>query len=102
MFNLQILEFIQGIVIFRAEASKRGTWTAEDDHLAKIMEIIGPFPRSFINKGRRAAEFFDEQGMMASKVSMFLADLMQFGNRESPPNPGPGAYESRALAQWRT
>ncbi|KAG6179774.1 hypothetical protein E4U36_005349 [Claviceps purpurea] len=38
------------------------TWTPEDDHLAKIVEIIGPIPSSLLKQGRRTAEFFDEQG----------------------------------------
>ncbi|QVM12235.1 hypothetical protein D8B26_006868 [Coccidioides posadasii str. Silveira] len=58
--------FVQGIVLFSGEASENGTWTAEDDHLARIIEILGPFPLDFIKKGNRGAELFDKQGTVHS------------------------------------
>ncbi|RJE27037.1 CMGC SRPK protein kinase [Aspergillus sclerotialis] len=57
-----VIELLQGIVLFSGEASSKGTWTAEDDHLARIIETIGQFPSSFIEKGNRASHFFDKQG----------------------------------------
>ncbi|KAL4950834.1 protein kinase [Aspergillus filifer] len=57
-----IVELIQGIVLFSGEASSKGTWTVEDDHLAKIIEVLGQFPLPFIEKGSRGAHFFDKQG----------------------------------------
>nr|KMM68244.1 hypothetical protein CPAG_04575 [Coccidioides posadasii RMSCC 3488] len=60
------MEFVQGIVLFSGEASENGTWTAEDDHLARIIEILGPFPLDFIKKGNRGAELFDKQGTVHS------------------------------------
>ncbi|CEJ92769.1 hypothetical protein VHEMI08399 [[Torrubiella] hemipterigena] len=43
-----LVELIQRIVLFTGTPSARGTWTAEDDHLAQIIEVIGPFPTSFL------------------------------------------------------
>ncbi|KAJ9264194.1 hypothetical protein DTO212C5_7253 [Paecilomyces variotii] len=57
-----IVEFVQGIIPFSGEASRTGSWTAEDDHLARIMEVLGPFPLQFIKRGNRAPHFFDEKG----------------------------------------
>ncbi|KAA8642452.1 uncharacterized protein ATNIH1004_011396 [Aspergillus tanneri] len=57
-----IMELVQGIVLFSGEASSNGTWTVEDDHLARIIEVLGQFPLHFIEKGNRAAHFFDKQG----------------------------------------
>ncbi|KAJ9208463.1 kinase-like domain-containing protein [Paecilomyces variotii] len=57
-----IVEFVQGIIPFSGEASRTGSWTAEDDHLARIMEVLGPFPLQFIKRGHRAPHFFDEKG----------------------------------------
>ncbi|RAL00004.1 protein kinase [Aspergillus ibericus CBS 121593] len=57
-----IVEFVQGFVLFSGKASKNGTWTAEDDRVARIMEILGPFPSSFLHRGTRTAELFDEKG----------------------------------------
>ncbi|KAG6041182.1 hypothetical protein E4U39_006690 [Claviceps sp. Clav50 group G5] len=55
-------EFVYGYVPFREDPSEEDTWTAEDDHVAKVVEIIGPIPSSLLKQGRRTAEFFDEQG----------------------------------------
>ncbi|KAJ0420558.1 protein kinase [Aspergillus carlsbadensis] len=57
-----VVELVQGIVLFSGEASSKGTWTAEDDHLARIIEVVGQFPLDFIAKGKHAAHFFDKQG----------------------------------------
>lgn len=56
------MELVQGIVLFSGEASANGTWTAEDDHLARIIEVLGQFPLGFIEKGNNAAHFFDKAG----------------------------------------
>lgn len=58
----KVMELVQGIVLFSGEASSNGTWTAEDDHLARITEVLGQFPLEFTQKGSRAAHFFDKQG----------------------------------------
>ncbi|PGG99297.1 CMGC/SRPK protein kinase [Helicocarpus griseus UAMH5409] len=57
-----IVEFVQGIVLFLGEASKDGTWTVDDDRLAKIIEVFGPFPPELLERGTRTADFFDENG----------------------------------------
>ncbi|KAL4943337.1 hypothetical protein BDV06DRAFT_234751 [Aspergillus oleicola] len=57
-----IVELVQGFVLFSGEASQKGTWTAEDDHLARITEVLGNLPLEFIRKGKRAGHFFDEKG----------------------------------------
>lgn len=61
-----MVEFVQGVVPFYGTAPENATWTAEDDHLAKIAELLGPFPSSLLKKGRRSAELFDEQGITPS------------------------------------
>ena len=60
-FNrVQAVELVQGIVLFSAEASKNGSWTVDDDRLARTVEILGAFPPDFLQKGSRTAEFFDK------------------------------------------
>lgn len=73
------MEFVQGIVLFSGNASERGTWTAEDDHLARIVEILGPFPSSLLKKGRHSADFFDEQGIIPICVVVlgFFANVFE-------------------------
>ncbi|OOF91778.1 hypothetical protein ASPCADRAFT_518194 [Aspergillus carbonarius ITEM 5010] len=57
-----IVEFIQGFVLFSGTASWNGTWTAADDRVARMMEILGPFPSQLLERGTRTADFFDEKG----------------------------------------
>ncbi|KAJ3498192.1 hypothetical protein NLG97_g1311 [Lecanicillium saksenae] len=64
-----VVEFVQGIVLFSGNASENGTWTAEDDHLAKIVEVLGPFPSSLLSRGSRSAQFFDEQGIFPEYIA---------------------------------
>ncbi|EGX88003.1 protein kinase, putative [Cordyceps militaris CM01] len=59
-----IVEFVQGIILFSGNASKNGTWTAEDDQLARMVEILGQFPPGLLSQGRRSAEFFDAKGII--------------------------------------
>ncbi|KAB8071661.1 kinase-like domain-containing protein [Aspergillus leporis] len=39
-WDIGVVEFVQGIVLFSGEASEAGSWTAEDDHLARIFERL--------------------------------------------------------------
>ncbi|KAG6089726.1 hypothetical protein E4U30_008317 [Claviceps sp. LM220 group G6] len=60
--NEKVVQFVHGYVMFREDPSEEDTWTVEDDHLARIVEILGPIPSSLLKQGCRTAEFFDEQG----------------------------------------
>lgn len=66
------MEFVQGIALFSGKASERGTWTAEDDHLARIVEVLGPFPSSLLKRGRLSSKFFDEQGILGIFIVLRL------------------------------
>ncbi|EFR04369.1 hypothetical protein MGYG_07377 [Nannizzia gypsea CBS 118893] len=66
----QVKVLIQGIVMFARDALLRGTWTAEGDYLARITEILGPFPPRFIEAGGRKAHFFDPKD-----ESMYMPQL---------------------------
>ncbi|KAG6090911.1 hypothetical protein E4U30_007812 [Claviceps sp. LM220 group G6] len=74
-----IIEFLHGLIIFPTSAPKTGTWTDEDEHLARIIEVLGPFPSSLLKKGHLSAEFFDEKGLppidMALQLNCF-ADVL--------------------------
>ncbi|ATY65908.1 kinase-like domain [Cordyceps militaris] len=69
---IMVVEFVQGIVLFSGKASENGTWSAEDDHLARIAEVLGPFPSTLLEKGRRSAEFFDKQGIISTSIVLPL------------------------------
>lgn len=48
---------------FSGLASKNGSWTVDDDRLARTIEILGNFPPELLRKGNRTAEFFNTDGM---------------------------------------
>ncbi|QSS60981.1 serine kinase [Histoplasma capsulatum] len=80
-----VMEFVQGIVLFSGEASSGGIWTAEDDHLARMIEILGQFPSHFIAKGHRAAHFFDKQGNLLRIPNMEATSLERLVNGKTKP-----------------
>ena len=59
----QIWELVKGHYSFPGKDSEYGIWTAEDDRLAQMMEVFGPFPEKLLKRGERSKEFFDEQSM---------------------------------------
>ena len=67
-----MIEFVKGHVAFPGTESKYGTWTAEDDRLALLIDVFGPFPQSLLQRSARAAEFFDDQGMTVNLSSSAL------------------------------
>ena len=42
--------------------SQTFTWTVDDDRLARTIEILGDFPPELLQKGSKAAEFFNTNG----------------------------------------
>ncbi|KAJ6096872.1 hypothetical protein N7486_007618 [Penicillium sp. IBT 16267x] len=57
-----IIQFMQGIVPFSGVAAKNGSWTVDDDRLARTIEILGNFRPELLRKGNRTAEFFNTDG----------------------------------------
>ncbi|KAI9935061.1 hypothetical protein ASPWEDRAFT_175782 [Aspergillus wentii DTO 134E9] len=66
-----MIEFVQGYVPFSGKASKYGTWTVDDDRLAKMIEILGPFPSSLLKRGKNVSSFFDDKGNL-TRVPEFI------------------------------
>ncbi|KAG6111619.1 hypothetical protein E4U13_004738 [Claviceps humidiphila] len=59
-----VMQFVQSLVPFSGEASESGAYTAEDHQLAGFLEAFGLFPPSLLKQGRRASQYFDEQGKL--------------------------------------
>lgn len=57
----KIIEFTHGLVLFKGEESV--DWTADDDRLARTMEVLDPFPPELLAQGTRTAEYFNEKGL---------------------------------------
>ncbi|KAG6179775.1 hypothetical protein E4U36_005350 [Claviceps purpurea] len=83
------VEFVHGYVMFRNEPEEGDTWTPEDDHLAKIVEILGPIPSSLLKQGRRTAEFFDEQGKFLRIPNLGPTSLERLLNGDRMPRMKP-------------
>ena len=62
--NKQIFELLQGRVLFKGRPDPNGAWTAEEDHLAQMMELFGPLPTGLLAEGRSSGSFFDKDGML--------------------------------------
>ncbi|KAG6041179.1 hypothetical protein E4U39_006687 [Claviceps sp. Clav50 group G5] len=58
------MQFVLGIVPFSGKASESGAFTAEDAQLAGFLQTFGPFPPWLLEQGRRASQYFDEQGKL--------------------------------------
>lgn len=70
-----MIEFVKGHLTFPGTASRYGTWTAEDDRLAQIMEVFGPFPETLLKRSARTREFFDDEGMQRSLFLNAVHDI---------------------------
>lgn len=62
--NKQIFELLQGRVLFKGRPDPNGTWTAEEDDLAQMMELFGPLPTDLLAEGRSSGSFFDKDDML--------------------------------------
>jgi serine/threonine-protein kinase SRPK3 len=49
-------------VPFSGVGSKNGSWTADDDRLARTIEVLGDFPPGLLQDGSKTAEFFNTNG----------------------------------------
>jgi serine/threonine protein kinase len=51
-----VFEAVTGDVLFTPRAGKQ--WSRDEDHLALMLELIGPMPRKLTGQGEHAREFF--------------------------------------------
>ncbi|KAG6179770.1 hypothetical protein E4U36_005345 [Claviceps purpurea] len=70
-----IVELLHNFLLFPGSASKKGTWTAEEDHLARIIQVLGTFPPSLLNKGRLSKSYFDGQMKLIRGPSLERSSL---------------------------
>ncbi|OJJ46534.1 hypothetical protein ASPZODRAFT_132604 [Penicilliopsis zonata CBS 506.65] len=80
-----VVEFVQGIVLFSSEASEKGSWTADDDRLARMIEILGPFPTEFLKRGKHTAGFFDKHGNLRRIPNLKATSLERLLNGTEKP-----------------
>ncbi|KAK0120251.1 hypothetical protein ONS95_011657 [Cadophora gregata] len=80
-----IIELTKGHRCFPGSAASNGAWTAEDDRLAQMIEVLGPFPDSLLSRGSKTDQFFKSQGGLrridsAQLESTSLKNLMDGEN----------------------
>ncbi|KAH7910212.1 kinase-like domain-containing protein [Hygrophoropsis aurantiaca] len=59
-----VFEYLIGTALFRLYESPSQSISFEDSHLQRTLEIIGPFPSSFLDACPRRSEFFDQEGSL--------------------------------------
>ncbi|SMR60943.1 unnamed protein product [Zymoseptoria tritici ST99CH_1E4] len=79
-----IIEFVKGHIAFPGQA-KEGSWTSSDDHLAQYMEVLGPMPRELLERGTKAHEYFNEQGVLHRIPTLKQTSLQDYVVAEQGP-----------------
>lgn len=59
-FACLIFELLTGDYLFDPRSGK--TYTKDDDHMAQVIELIGPFPRAMLKESYYARDFFNANG----------------------------------------
>lgn len=59
-FACLIFELLTGDYLFDPRDGK--TYTKDDDHIAQIIELVGPFPRSMLKESYYTRDFFNSRG----------------------------------------
>ncbi|ETO08236.1 hypothetical protein RFI_29152, partial [Reticulomyxa filosa] len=57
-----IFELATGDYLFDPKADEKGFYGRDEDHLALIAELCGPFPLEVTQHGRVASQYFDAEG----------------------------------------
>lgn len=74
-FACLIFELLTGDYLFDPRSGK--SYTKDDDHIAQIVELIGPFPRSMLKESYYARDFFSAKGELHR-----IAKLKPWGLKE--------------------
>lgn len=59
-FACCIFELLTGDLLFDPQAGK--SWDREEDHLALMIELLGPFPRHMCSAGKESDRYFTKRG----------------------------------------
>lgn len=58
--HLQVFELITGDYLFDPQSGSK--YGKDDDHIAQIIELLGPFPKSLCHAGKWSQEIFNRKG----------------------------------------
>ena len=59
-----LFEMATGDFLFEPRNSSNKKYSQDDDHLAQMMELLGPMPRSMALGGTKCKKMFDRQGQL--------------------------------------
>ncbi|KAI9297832.1 kinase-like protein [Neoconidiobolus thromboides FSU 785] len=57
-----VIELLTGDFLFEPHSGQR--FDKNDDHLAQMSELLGPFPRSITHRGKYSSDFFNKKGAL--------------------------------------
>ena len=57
-FACMVFELLTGDFLFEPRKSPTQEYGKSDDHLAQMMELLGPMPKSFAMTGKQFEKFF--------------------------------------------
>ena len=71
MLLLQVFELATGDYLFEPHSGEN--YSRDEDHLAHIIELLGPIPRHIALSGKYSREFFNKRGAYQSvHLSLFV------------------------------
>jgi serine/threonine protein kinase len=73
-----LFELLTGDFLFDPHSGR--SFSRDDDHLALMMELLGPFPRSLLDRGKYSGEYFTKDGALRKIKSLHfwsLSDLLR-------------------------
>ena len=85
-----LFELLTGDYLFDPQSEPRGKWSRDEDHIALITELLGPFPKSVYSSGKLADTYFNKKGQLRNiqdlkpwRLENVLTEKYNFSVKES-------------------
>ena len=77
IIHVEVFEMLTGRWLLKPDLEEEDPWTAEDDLLAKMMELTGErfSDTPLLSRGERYKEFFDDKGNTNAHIQTEWSDL---------------------------
>ncbi|KAL2061821.1 hypothetical protein VTL71DRAFT_7199 [Oculimacula yallundae] len=94
-----IIELTKGHRSFPGSEASNGAWTAEDDRLAQLIEVFGPFPESLLSRGSKTDQFFNSEGGLrrVNQAQLKPTSLKNLMDGKNPSTQRPTGMSDREL-----
>lgn len=77
---MQAFELATGDYLFEPHSGE--DYSRDEDHLAHIMELLGPVPRSIAMSGKYSREFFNKRGIQNVRIVLTYCGKVAFSISE--------------------